>query len=86
MLAKAPNRKRAEQYLAASGAVPISVTERATIHTGSKITGTVAARWWIAERDALRVANAARLCAGADRTYLRPSPAWRDQPPPWARR
>jgi hypothetical protein len=25
MLAKAPNRKRAEQYLAASGAVPISI-------------------------------------------------------------
>ena len=31
MLAKAPNRKRALEYFAASGAVPISVTERRTI-------------------------------------------------------
>jgi hypothetical protein len=28
MLAKAPNRKRAVEYLALSGAVPISVIER----------------------------------------------------------
>jgi hypothetical protein len=27
MLAKPPNRKRAEQYLAASGAVPITIIE-----------------------------------------------------------
>jgi hypothetical protein len=45
------NRKRGEQYLAASSAVPISVTQRGTIHTGTKITGSVAARWWINERD-----------------------------------
>jgi hypothetical protein len=41
MLAKSPNRKCAEQYLAASGAAAIGVTERGTILTGSKITGTV---------------------------------------------
>jgi hypothetical protein len=52
-----------KQYLAASGAVPISVTERGTIHTGSKIAGTVA-RWWITAADAPRVASAARTFAG----------------------
>jgi hypothetical protein len=31
MLAKAANRKRAVEYLAASGAVPISVTERGNV-------------------------------------------------------
>jgi len=31
MLAKLPNRKLALEYLAASGALPISVTERGTI-------------------------------------------------------
>jgi hypothetical protein len=31
MLAKPPNRKRAIEYLTASGAVPISVTERGAI-------------------------------------------------------
>jgi hypothetical protein len=36
------------------------------ITTDSKITGTVAARWWIAEQDAVRIASAARLLAGAD--------------------
>jgi hypothetical protein len=49
MLMKAPNRKRAEQYLAASGAVPLTITSLAgrdvcSITTGSKITGTVAGR------------------------------------------
>jgi hypothetical protein len=69
MQAKAPNRKRAEQYLAASGAVPIAIFlrgEGCSIHTGSKITGTVVARWWIAARDAPRVSTAARQGAGAN--------------------
>jgi hypothetical protein len=34
--------------------------------TASKITGTVAARWWTAEQDAPRVATAARTLAGAN--------------------
>ena len=54
-------------YLAASGAVPITIIERVgvcSIHTGTKITGTVAARWWINERDAAPVARAARTFAG----------------------
>jgi hypothetical protein len=33
MLAKPPNIKRATEYLAASDAAAISVTERGTIHT-----------------------------------------------------
>jgi hypothetical protein len=36
------------------------ITGSATITTGIKITDTVAARWWIAARDAARVASAAR--------------------------
>ena len=40
MLAKPPNRKRAIEYLAVSGAVAITVTERGTIHGGGKIAGT----------------------------------------------
>jgi hypothetical protein len=35
----------------------------ATIHTG-KVTGTAAARWWIAAQDAQRVATGARRLAG----------------------
>jgi hypothetical protein len=35
-----------------------------TLHTGGKITGTVAARWWLNEQDAARVASAARTLAG----------------------
>jgi hypothetical protein len=66
MLAKSPNRKRAEQYLAASGAVPITIIDTGKISTNVKITGTVAARWWIAAADAARVAGSARQCAGAD--------------------
>jgi hypothetical protein len=49
MLAKSSDRKRAEQYLAASGAVPITVIVRdgvCKIHNG-KITGTVEGRWWV---------------------------------------
>jgi len=58
MLARSPNKKWALQYLAASGATPITVTEHdgvATVHTG-KTTGPVAGRWWIASRDAVCVA------------------------------
>jgi hypothetical protein len=56
MLAKTPDRKRAVAYLAACGAVPITVIVRegvCTIHSGKV---TVAARWWIAAQDAARVA------------------------------
>jgi hypothetical protein len=77
MLAKAPNRKRAMEYLIASGAVPITIIERdgvCSISAGGKITdtaiaastGTVAARWWITAAMAPRVATAARQCAGAN--------------------
>jgi hypothetical protein len=51
MLARSPNRKRATEYLLASGATAITLIERdgvCSISTGSKITGTVAARWWTA--------------------------------------
>jgi hypothetical protein len=68
MLARSPNRKRAVAYLAASGATPISVVDRdgpCGIHTG-KVTGHVAARWWVAASDGVRVASAARRFAGAD--------------------
>jgi hypothetical protein len=54
MLAKAPNRKRAVAYLAASGAVPITIIEHdgvCSIRTGTTTNGTTitttAARWWI---------------------------------------
>jgi hypothetical protein len=76
-----------KQYLAASGAVPISVTERGTIHTGSKIAGTVA-RWWITAADARAwPARPARLLARLQ-TYPPPPPPppWRAQRPAWARR
>jgi hypothetical protein len=46
MLAKAPNRKRAEQYLAASGAVPISVSERGTISSNAAWPEMKEARSW----------------------------------------
>jgi hypothetical protein len=56
---KAPNRKRALEYLAASGAVPISIIERdgvCSIHAGGKIAGTIAAgsppRWLACLHDA----------------------------------
>jgi hypothetical protein len=65
MLAKAPNIKRAIEYLAACGAVPIAIIERdglCSIHAG-QIAGTVAARWWISERIAPRVAAQARRLA-----------------------
>jgi len=65
MLAKSPNRKRAEQYLEASGATAITVTDTGKISTSAKITGSVACRWWIAAADAARVAGSARRCAGA---------------------
>jgi hypothetical protein len=67
MLARSPNRKHAVAYLAASGAVPLTVIVRdgvGSIHTG-KISGTVAGRWWLHHsRDASRVAAQARTCAG----------------------
>jgi hypothetical protein len=52
---KTPNRKRAIEYLAACGAAAITTIVRdglGTITTGKTTTGTVAARWWIAERTA----------------------------------
>jgi hypothetical protein len=69
MLARSPNRKAAAAYLAASGAVPITIflSEKGTsITTASQITGTVAARWWITAAMASPVATAARTLAGAD--------------------
>ena len=62
MLARSPNRKRAVAYLAACGAIPITIVVRdggCSIHSG-KIAGTIAARWWIAAR----VAAQARRFAG----------------------
>jgi hypothetical protein len=59
-------QNRAIEYLAAFGTVPISVTERGTIHAGGKITGTVAGRWWLNARNATRVAREARRFAGAN--------------------
>jgi hypothetical protein len=69
MLARSPNRKRAEQYLAASGAVPITIIERdgaCSISTASKLPtmGNSASTWWTAAADAPRVASAARTLAG----------------------
>ena len=44
-------------YLLACGTAPIPIIERDGLGTISKTTtGTVAARWWIAEEDAARVA------------------------------
>jgi hypothetical protein len=51
MLAKTPNRKAAVKYLAAGGAVPMTIIEcdgLVIIVTGNTTTGNVAARWWIA--------------------------------------
>src|SRR6266540_2540400 len=69
MLAKAPNRKRALEYLAASGAVPISVTERdgvCSIRTGSKseTVSDIISTVWLDERMAAPVAREARRLAG----------------------
>jgi hypothetical protein len=68
MLARSPNRKAAAAYLAASGAVSLTVIVRdgvGSIHTG-KISGTVAARWWLHHsQEAARVAAQARRLAGA---------------------
>jgi ABC-type transporter Mla subunit MlaD len=67
MLARSPtNQKRATAYLIASGAVPLTIIVRdggCSIATG-KITGTIAARWWLHAQDAQRVAGAARRLAG----------------------
>jgi hypothetical protein len=90
MLAKAPDKKRAVAYLEASGAAAIwikSVGGLASIHTGSKVPkiGDFST-WWITAAMAPRVASAARQGAGANPdVFLRPSPAWRDQRPAWAR-
>jgi hypothetical protein len=69
-------RKRAMAYLEASGAAAITIIEPDGVCTISAGAGQakknsqpgnsfrVAARWWIAEQDAARVARAARQCAG----------------------
>jgi hypothetical protein len=69
MLAKPPNRKRAVEYLRASGAVPIAIIERdgaCSIHAGSKSPnlGDIISTVWLAEQDAARVAKEARRLAG----------------------
>jgi hypothetical protein len=67
------NRKRATAYLEASGAVPITIKAdgaRGFAITGTgKITGTVAARCWIAEQDATPVARGGRCWLALPRTY-----------------
>jgi hypothetical protein len=76
---RSPNRKRALEYLAAWGAVPITVIERdgaCSIHAG-KISGTVAARWWIDERMAAQVAREARSLAARDPDASTPPLRWR---------
>jgi hypothetical protein len=64
---KPPNRKRALERLAASGAVPISVTERdgmcSTIRGGGD---GLSAQWWVDRTKAVPVARAARRFAGAN--------------------
>jgi hypothetical protein len=71
MLAKAPNRKRAVEYLALSGAVPITVIEHdgvCSISAGKVVpgdhfgTGTTTT-WWTAGPDAARIASRATLRA-----------------------
>jgi hypothetical protein len=60
------DRKRAESYLAASGAVPISVSRRdgvCTIHAGRSV-GDVVSTQWIDQRQAIAVAREARRYAG----------------------
>ena len=69
MLAKPPNRKRALEYLEASGAVPITIIERdgvCTIHAGGKseTVSDIISTVWLAEQDAARVAREARRLAG----------------------
>jgi hypothetical protein len=62
------DRKRAENYLAASGAVPISVTQRdgvCTIHAGRSVAhGHVVSTQWISEAQAIAVTREARRYAG----------------------
>jgi hypothetical protein len=63
------DRKRAETYLAASGAVPISVTRRdgvCSIHAGRAggHAGDVVSTQWIDERQAIAVTREARRYAG----------------------
>lgn len=78
MLAKAPNRKRATEYLHASGAVPITIIERdggCSISTGRclvKSPDTVST-WWTAAPDAARIASRARQCAGPAPDLGRPA-------------
>jgi hypothetical protein len=62
------DRKRAESYLAASGAVPISVTRRdgvCSIHTGRAAhAGELVSTQWISEAQAIAVTREARRYAG----------------------
>src|SRR5260370_11042104 len=62
------DRKRAESYLAASGATPINVIQRdgvCTIHAGrGGAHGDVVSTQWIDERQAIAVTREARRFAG----------------------
>ena len=82
ILAKPPNRKRALEYLAASGAVPNSVIERdgmcSTIRAGRD---GLSAQWWLDRQKAVPIARAARRFAGANPDLQRP----RRQAASWAR-
>jgi hypothetical protein len=67
MLARSPNRNAAVKYLVACGAIAITVIDRddvGVVIVGKTASGIIAARWWIAEQDAQRVASAARRLAG----------------------
>ena len=67
MLARSPNRKRAIEYLASCGATAITIIDRdgvGVVIIGKTATGIVATRWWIAARDGVRVASAARRLTG----------------------
>jgi hypothetical protein len=64
MLARSPDRKRATEYLVASGAVPITVTTTGTIRTGTVTGKGRGARWWVSASMAVPVASAARRLAG----------------------
>jgi hypothetical protein len=67
MLAKAPNRKRAEEYLTASGATAISIVECdgvCSFHVGSKINPRAVSVQWLPETTAQAIARLARKHAG----------------------
>jgi hypothetical protein len=61
-----PGETAAINYLIASGATAITVTDTGKISTNAKITGTLAARWWTDAKTTIRIAGTARKLAGPD--------------------